>query len=210
METQNKPVVTAPVAPEGFVYNAQGNLIAQCNIPASDLRKDAFVVGLVKQVKDHQDRLQKFKAHVVSAFESFRLEMHTQYNVKLHNRGTGDNVMMFSFNGQYKITYKTAKLKTLGPEHDAARELAREYYESQKDNIPHDVLLAVQDFFVSDASVANTIKFIGMPFKDATLIKAQEAAKDSLLIIGSKSYFNFYERDEQGEYQQVHLNFSKL
>ncbi|MGL4829935.1 MAG: DUF3164 family protein, partial [Vibrio sp.] len=45
---------------------------------------------------------------------------------------------------------------------------------------------------------------------DETLRKAQEAAKESLLIIGSKSYFNFYERDEQGEYQQVHLNFSKL
>ncbi|WP_219588076.1 DUF3164 family protein [Vibrio parahaemolyticus] len=47
-------------------------------------------------------------------------------------------------------------------------------------------------------------------FKDETLVKAQNAARDSLLIIGSKSYFNFYERDEQGEYQQVHLNFAKL
>jgi hypothetical protein len=210
METQNKPVVTAPVAPEGFVYNAQGNLIAQCNIPASELRKDAFVVGLAKQVKDHQEQLKTFKAHIVSAFESFRLELHTQYGVKLHKKGTGDNVAMFSFDGQYKIKYSTAKLKTLGPEHDAARQLAREYYESQKDNVPHDMLILVQRFFIGDPTIANTIEFIGESFKDERLIESQRAAKDSLLVIGSKSFFNFYERDEEGKYQHIHLNFAKL
>ncbi|MRE01251.1 DUF3164 family protein, partial [Vibrio parahaemolyticus] len=107
-------------------------------------------------------------------------------------------------------TYKTQKLKSLGPEHDAARELARQYFDSKKETLEHDMLIAVQDFFVKDASIANTISFISKDFKDETLVKAQNAARDSLLIIGSKSYFNFYERDEQGEYQQVHLNFAKL
>lgn len=199
-----------PVAPEGFVYNAEGNLIAQCNIPAYELRKDAFVTGLLKQVKEQQKHLQTFKDNLVKAFEEFRIEMLEQYNTKLHARGNGENVAMFSFDGKYKITYKTAKLKTLGPEHDAARQLARDYYNSQKDKLPHDVLIAVQDFFVNDASIANTISFIGKDFQDESLRQAQAAAKDSLLVIGSKSYFNFYERDEQGEYQQVHLNFSKL
>lgn len=199
-----------PAAPEGFVYNAEGNLIAQCNIPAHELRKDAFVTGLLKQVKEQQKLLQTFKVNLMQAFEIFRIEMLDKYGTKLHTRGTGDNVAMFSFDGKYKITYKTAKLKTLGPEHDAARQLARDYYNSQKDKLPHDVLIAVQDFFVNDASIANTISFIGKDFQDETLRKAQEAAKESLLIIGSKSYFNFYERDEEGEYQQVHLNFSKL
>ncbi|MEA5286044.1 DUF3164 family protein, partial [Vibrio parahaemolyticus] len=94
--------------------------------------------------------------------------------------------------------------------HDAARELARQYFDSKKETLEHDMLIAVQDFFVKDASIANTISFISKDFKDETLVKAQNAARDSLLIIGSKSYFNFYERDEQGEYQQVHLNFAKL
>lgn len=197
-------------APVGFVYNEKGNLIAQCNIPAAALRKDSFVVGLVKQVKDHQDKLAMLKKHISSAFEAFRVEMYLQYKAPLHTRGTGDNVTMFSFDGQYKITYKTAQLKTLGPEHDAARQLAREYYENQKDNTPHDMLLIVSDFFLGDASIGNTIKFIGSAFQDDGLIKAQKAAKDSLLIIGSKSYFNFYERDEEGRYQIIHLNFASL
>ena len=211
-KTTQQPEVkpTRPAAPEGFVYNAEGNLIAQCNIPAHELRKDAFVTSLVKQVKTHQKHLQAFKENLVKAFEEFRIEMLESYGTKLHTRGNGENVAMFSFDGKYKITYKTAKLKTLGPEHDAARQLARDYYNSQKDKLPHDVLIAVQDFFVNDASIANTISFIGKDFQDETLRKAQEAAKESLLIIGSKSYFNFYERDDEGEYQQVHLNFSKL
>lgn len=209
--TETKEVKpTHPAAPEGFVYNAEGNLIAQCNISAHELRKDAFVTGLLKQVKEQQKQLQTFKANLMQAFEGFRIDMLDKFGTKLHTRGNGDNVSMFSFDGKYKITYKTAKLKTLGPEHDAARQLARDYYNSQKDKLPHDVLIAVQDFFVNDASIANTISFIGKDFQDETLRKAQEAAKESLLIIGSKSYFNFYERDEQGEYQQVHLNFSKL
>ena len=201
---------TRPPAPEGFVYNAEGNLIAQCNIPAHELRKDAFVTGLLKQVKEQQKQLQIFKTNLIRSFEEFRVEMLDQYSTKLHARGSGDNVAMFSFDGKYKITYKTAKLKTLGPEHDAARQLARDYYNSQKDKLPHDVLIAVQDFFVNDASIANTISFIGKDFQDEMLREAQAAAKDALLVIGSKSYFNFYERDEDGEYHQVHLNFSKL
>ncbi|MCZ6372508.1 DUF3164 family protein, partial [Vibrio parahaemolyticus] len=154
--------------------------------------------------------LAQFKANIVKAFEEFRVEMLDQYGTKLHARGTGDNVTVFSFDGKYKMTYKTQKLKSLGPEHDAARELARQYFDSKKETLEHDMLIAVQDFFVKDASIANTISFISKDFKDETLVKAQNAARDSLLIIGSKSYFNFYERDEQGEYQQVHLNFAKL
>ncbi len=207
-EKATKP--TRPEAPEGFVYNAEGNLIAKCNIPASELRKDAFVTGLLAQVKEQKKQLEAFKQNIFQAFEAFRAEMLEQFGTKLHARGTGDNVTMFSFDGRFKITYKSAKVKTLGPEHDAARQLARDWFNSQKDNLPHDVLTVVQDFFVKDASVANTISFINKNFQDETLIKAQQAAKDAMLIIGSKSYFNFYERDEEGEYHQVHLNFSKL
>ena len=49
-KTTQQPEVkpTRPAAPEGFVYNAEGNLIAQCNIPAHELRKDAFVTSLVE------------------------------------------------------------------------------------------------------------------------------------------------------------------
>ncbi|EKH9212839.1 DUF3164 family protein [Vibrio parahaemolyticus] len=209
MTTETKQA-TRPEAPEGFVYNAEGNLIAKCNIAASDLRKDAFVTGLVQQVKAQRKQLAQFKANIVKAFEGFRVEMLDKYGTKLHARGTGDNVTIFSFDGKYKMTYKTQKLKSLGPEHDAARELARQYFDSKKETLEHDMLIAVQDFFVKDASIANTISFISKDFKDETLVKAQNAARDSLLIIGSKSYFNFYERDEQGEYQQVHLNFAKL
>ncbi|WGV98842.1 DUF3164 family protein [Vibrio sp. YMD68] len=208
-ETETKKL-KRPEAPEGFVYNADGDLIAMKNIPASELRKDAFVKGLVAQVKEHSNKLKVFKQDIIKAFETFREEMLEQYDTKLHSRGSGENVTAFSFDGKYKITYKTDKLKSLGPEHDAARQLARDYYDSQKNDLPHDVLLAVQDFFVKDASVAQTIKFIGMGFQDPLLLKAQEAAKDALLVIGSKCYFNFYERDEEGAYQQVHLNFSKL
>lgn len=209
-QVENTEQVKRPEAPEGFVYNAEGNLIAKCNISAAELRKDAFVTGLVEQVKAQSASLSQFKQNVIKAFEDFRVEMLDQYDAKLHSRGTGENVVVFSFDGKYKLTYKTNKLKTLGPEHDAARQLAREYFNSQKDTLSHDMLIAVQDFFVKDASIANTISFVSKDFKDETLRKAQEAARDSLLIIGSKSYFNFYERDEQGEYQQVHLNFAKL
>lgn len=210
-QAQETKQATRPEAPQGFVYNAEGNLIAKSNIPASELRKDAFVTSIVERVKEQQKALADFKQSIISAFEGFRVEMLQQYDTKLHAaRGTGDNVTVFSFDGKYKMTYKTQKLKSLGPEHDAARELAREYFESQKDKLDHDVLIAVQDFFVKDASMSNTISFISKDFQDETLKKAQHAARESLLIIGSKSYFNFYERDEQGEYQVIHLNFAKL
>ncbi len=199
-----------PTAPEGFVYDASGNLIARCNIPASELRKDAFVAGLLAQVKEQKKQLEAFKQNLFQAFEAFRVEMLEQFGTKLHARGTGDNVTMFSFDGRFKITYKSAKQKTLGPEHDVSRQLARDWFSSQRDNLPHDALIMVQDFVTGDASVSKTIKFMNWDIQDETLLKAQEAAKDALLVIGSKSYFNFYERDEEGEYHQVHLNFSKL
>ncbi len=199
-----------PAAPEGFVYNAEGNLIARCNIPAHELRKDAFTGGLVEQVKDQQRLLKSFKANLVKAFEEFRIELLDQFNAKLHARGSGENVTVYSFDGKYKIAYRTTKLKTLGPELAAARELAREWFNAHKDSAPHDMLLPAQEFYSNDMTVTTVVKFIGWKVQDPTLVEAQSAAKDALLIIGSKSYFNFYERDEQGEYQPIHLNFSKL
>ncbi len=205
-----KAVAQRPEAPDGFVYNAEGNLIAKSNISAVELRKDAFATSMVEQVKEQQKRLIQFKENLATAFESFRVELLDQYDAKLHTRGSGDNVTVFSFDGRYKMTFKTPKLKTLGPEFEASRELAREWFHQNKDNAPHDLLLPAQEFYTGEMSLNKALKFIGWKVQDPILVKAQAAAKDSMIVIGKKSYFNFYERGEDGEYQPVHLNFSKL
>ncbi|EOW2077614.1 DUF3164 family protein [Vibrio parahaemolyticus] len=209
MTTETKQA-TRPEAPEGFVYDASGNLISKANISAIDLRKDAFTASMVEQVKDQQKRLAQFKENLVKAFETFRTELLEQYDAKLHTRGSGDNVTIYSFDGRYKMSYKTPKLKALGPEFEASRELAREWFHKNKDNAPHDLLLPAQEFYTGEMTLNKALKFIGWKVQDPILVKAQAAAKDSMIVIGKKSYFNFYERDEEGEYQAVHLNFAKL
>lgn len=197
-------------APEGFVYNAMGDLIAKQNIPAVELRKDAFVVGVLTRVKEQNKSLDAFKSQILESFESFRGELASNYDAKLNKRGSGENVRIFSFDGRYRIDFRTNKLKTLGPEVDVMRSLAKEYYESKKDTLPHDVLVMVQKVLKDNITVSDIIDFKNSPYEDALLRKAQEAAKDALKTVGKKSFMTFYERDEQGEYQQVHLNFAKL
>lgn len=209
-ETPKAATAQRPAAPEGFVYNAEGNLIAKSNISAVELRKDAFATSMVEQVKEQQKRLIQFKENLVTAFESFRIELLDQYDAKLHKRGSGDNVTVFSFDGRYKMTFTSPKVKTLGPEFEASRELAREWFHQNKDNAPHDLLLPAQEFYTGEMSLDKALKFIGWKVQNPILVKAQTAAKDSMIVIGKKSYFNFYERDENNEYQPVHLNFSKL
>lgn len=199
-----------PVAPEGFVYNADGNLIARQNIPASELRKDSFVVGVISRVKAKRDELATFKADLFGSFENFRVEMAEEYNTKLHRRGSGNNVKIFSFDGKYRIDFRVADKKALGPEVDVMRDLTKKYYESQKDKLPHDVLVSVQSVMLDSISVTNVVRFISNDYQSPELKKAQEAARDALKVIGSKSYFTFYERDDNNEYQQIHLNFAKL
>ncbi|ODS05151.1 DUF3164 family protein [Vibrio scophthalmi] len=209
MNTEMKKM-ERPEAPEGFVYNAEGNLIAKQNIPAVELRKDAFVEGVVLRVKEHSKALAAFKEQMFESFESFRVELAEDYGTKLCKRGSGENVKVFSFDGKYRVDFNTRKLKTLGPEVDVVRDLARKYYESKKDILPHDVLIMVQSVMMDSTTVADIINFKNAPYEDPLLRNAQEAAKDALKVIGKKSFMNFYERDEHGEYKQIHLNFAKL
>ncbi|MBE8578689.1 DUF3164 family protein [Vibrio sp. OPT18] len=209
MNTEMKKMVR-PEAPEGFVYNAEGNLIAKQNIPAVELRKDAFVEGVLNRVKEHNKVLAAFKQQMFESLENFRVELAENYDTKLNKRGSGENFRVLSFDGKYRVDFRTTKLKTLGPEVDVVRELAKTYYESKKDALPHDVLLMVQKVMMDNITVDDIIDFKNSPYEDPLLRKAQEAAKDALKVIGKKSFMIFYERDEHGEYKQVHLNFAKL
>jgi hypothetical protein len=74
-------------------------------------------------------------------------------------------------------------------------------------------MLVNDAFQVDKAGKINTARVLGLrrlEIHDPDWQKAMQAITESLQVTGTKQYLRFYERDANGEYQQIPLNVAVL
>lgn len=68
-------------------------------------------------------------------------------------------------------------------------------------------------FSVDKEGKISTGKVLGlrrMDIKDPQWLKAMDAISDSIIVVDSKAYVRIYERDDNGKYQPISLDFSNV
>ena len=205
--------MNAPVQiPDGFRQDSKGRLVPESAIKPIDFERDALVSRLIKNVKEVQQQLKQFKALAfgdIAAFVDLSLE---QYDV--HLGGNKGNVTLYSFNGQYKIVRQIQDSIRFDERLQAAKVLIDECIQSwSADSNDHLKVLILDAFQVDKEGKISTGRVLGLrrhDIKDEKWLQAMDAIAESINIVDSKSYVRFYERDKDGKYQAISLDFANV
>lgn len=205
--------MNAPVQiPEGFRQDSKGRLVPEDTIKPIDLVRDESVIDLIGQAKQAQEHLKKFKAIAFAEITAFIDLSLKQFDV--HIGGNKGNITLYSFDGRYKIIRQIQDTIRFDERLQAAKILIDECIQSWSvDSNNYLKALILEAFQVDKEGKISTGRVLGLrrhDFDDPKWLKAMDAIAESINIVDSKRYVRFYERDSEGKYQAISLDFANV
>ncbi|MCX5466522.1 MULTISPECIES: DUF3164 family protein [Acinetobacter] len=205
--------MNAPVQiPEGFRQDSKGRLVPEDTIKPIDLVRDESVIDLIGQAKQAQEHLKKFKAIAFAEITAFIDLSLKQFDV--HIGGNKGNITLYSFDGKYKIIRQIQDTIRFDERLQAAKILIDECIQSWSvDSNNYLKALILEAFQVDKEGKISTGRVLGLrrhDFDDPKWLKAMDAIAESINIVDSKRYVRFYERDSEGKYQAISLDFANV
>lgn len=198
--------------PEGFKQDAKGRLIPESQIKPIDIERSDLVIRLIEQAKQHQQQLCDFKALVFGDIAAFVQLSAEQYDVVLG--GAKGNLTLFSFDGKYKIVRQIQDSIRFDERLQAAKALIDECIQSWSADSNDNLKALINDAFQVDKegkiSTGRVLGLRRLNISDAKWQQAMQAISDSIIVTDSKNYVRFYERDEDGKYQPISLDFANI
>ena len=198
--------------PEGYRAASKGRLVPISSIKPIDVERDAVVTSLIGKVKATRQMLKDFKAVAFGDIEAFIDLSLEQYGA--HVAGNKGNITLYSFDGQFKIVRQIQDSIRFDERLQAAKVLIDECIQSWSVGSNDHIKTLINDAFQVDREgKISTGRVLGLrrhKIDDPKWIKAMEAIGDSINIVDSKSYVRFYERDKDGKYQPISLDFASV
>lgn len=203
--------MTATV-PEGYRLKANGNLVPESQVKEVDKLRDDVVLAIVEKAKTAQAMLAEFKVGAMSQIRDFVDLSAEEYAVKYG--GTKGNVSLLSFDGKYKLMRAVGEHRVFDERIQAAKAkidaCINVWSEGSNDKIK---ALVEHAFRVNKQGHIDVNQVLGLRqlnIDDVDWVEAMDAIADSIQVAGTSSYLRIYERKEDGQYQQISLDISKL
>lgn len=198
--------------PEGFMEDAQGNLVALSNIKEIDKLRDDLVKKLVWEAKKASVHIANFKQDAFSEISAFVELSAKEYGAKLG--GKKGNLTLNSFDGKYKIQRANADNINFDERLQIAKSLIDDCIHSWAGGADDKIKTLVNHAFqVDKEGKVSTGRILGLrrlKIEDEKWEEAMKAISDSISISFSKSYIRLYERNEAtGEYIPIPLDIAR-
>ncbi|MGA8169790.1 MAG: DUF3164 family protein [Methylocystis sp.] len=182
----------------GHVYrkDARGALVPETAIKPIDLLQDEQVRKMTGFARKLSDQIARFKGHTYEDIGAFQELIAQQYGAKVG--GQKGNVTLTSFDGLLKVQVQVQDQIDFGAELQAAKELVdeclREWAAEARDEIRALVTRAFQVDTTGKINRAEIFMLLRVEITDPRWNRAMDAVRDSIRVIGSKSYVRFFER----------------
>ncbi|MFT4191664.1 MAG: DUF3164 family protein [Comamonas sp.] len=196
--------------PTGYWENANGALIPVSKIKDIDKDRHRTVIGLIEVAKRQQAQLADCKAKSFKAIEEFIDRSAAQYEVAVG--GAKGNVSLMSFDGKYKVQRQVSPSIQFDERLQAAKVLIDECIQGWSKGSNANIRALINDAFqVDQAGKISTGRVLGLrrlKIDDEQWRQAMDLISDSMLVVDSKAYIRFYERDAEGKYQPISLDIA--
>jgi len=196
--------------PNGYMKNAVGHLVPIESIKEIDLERDRFVKEVISGAKNVNTMLAEFKKAVACDMQAFLELSAEKYGVDLG--GARGNLSLTSFDGKYRVMRCVSEQLNFDERLQAAKMLVDECLrEWTKDSGTEIRALVEQAFQVDKQGRINTKRILSLrtlKIEHPTWKRAMEAIGDAVTVVGSCTYYRVYERDDEGVYHQLCLDFS--
>lgn len=195
-----------------FMVDPQGRQVPVELIKDIDLLRDQTVSQIMKKAFEMRNSVQKFKAQIAQDINTFCQMSAEQHNVKFG--GKKGNLTLSSFDGKYKISINVADNKVFNEKLQVAKSLIDNCIRRWSQGSRPEIRILVEDAFqVDKQGNVNTGRILGLrrlKIEDEEWKQAMECITESLSVTDSKSYLRFYERKDDGSYQNIPLDIATL
>lgn len=198
--------------PAGFRIDHKGRFVPEAQIKAIDIERSDLVEALIGGAKLLQQEMLAFKKRSFEDIAAFIQLSAEQHRVQLG--GHKGNVTLLSFDGKYKIVRQSQESIRFDESLQAAKALIDECISEWAAGSNNNIQVLINDAFQVDKegkiSTGRVLSLRRLDIRDEKWLRAMDAISDSIIVTDSKNYIRFYERDEDGKYQAISLDFANI
>lgn len=180
-----------------YMTDAKGNLVPLSMVKPMDKLADETVRKMLEHARELSAQIGRFKGHCFDDVGSLQALIAQEYGTTLG--GPKGNISLTSFDGRQKVTVQVADQIEFGPELQAAKRLVDvclgEWSEGSSDELRAIVNRAFNVDNAGQINRAELFMLLRVAIEDVRWQNAMQAIRDSIRVIGSKTYIRFHERD---------------
>lgn len=184
------------VAGKDYMADAKGALVPLGLVKPIDKLMDETVRKMIAFARHLSEQIARFKGHCFEDLGSFQALIGQEYGATAG--GAKGNVTLTSFDGCMKVQFQVADLIEFGPELQAAKKLVdvclADWSADSRDEIRAIVTRAFNVDKEGQINRAELFMLLRVAIEDERWVRAMAAIRDSIRVIGSKTYIRFYAR----------------
>jgi len=194
-----------------YMPDAKGNLVPLGLVKPVDMLMDEVVRKMMGFAVPLSEQVARFWTHCFEDVESFRALIAQEYGASVG--GKKGNISLTSFDGTMQVRIQVADLIEFGPELQAAKSLVDQCLTAWSEGSSDELRAVVNRAFQVDkeGKIDRSALFslLRVAIEDERWLRAMQAIRDSIRIVGTKSYVRFYRRaDADGEWEPVTINLA--
>jgi hypothetical protein len=165
-------------------------------IKPMDKLQDELVRKVLGYARDLSAQIGRFRGHTFEDIGSLEALLAQEYGTVLGGRK--GNKTLFSFDGRMKVEVKVADFIDFGPELQTAKTLIDECLNEWAAESRAELRAIVTRAFNTDKAgcinKSEIFMLLRLDIRDERWLRAMEAIREAMRVVGSKTYLRFYER----------------
>ena len=198
---------------KGKVYtDKDGREIPSGYIHKVDKEKHAAALRIHKKAVDLNSRLVAFKAEVFEVADALYQRMLDEKKIELRDNSRG-GYSISTIDKAIKVEITVAETIAFDERIDVAQKLINEYLEDKTKGADQDLAILVNEAFRTTRGRLDTRRIINLmklKITNEKWAKAVDLIKESMSTSDSKRYIRVWERDQNGGYKPVKLDFAAI
>ncbi|MBA5777447.1 DUF3164 family protein [Stappia sp. F7233] len=200
------------VGGKSYLRDAKGNLVPVEAIKPEHKLEDETVRKIMAYARDLSAQISRFKQHTFDDLSAFEALLAQEYGAA--KGGAKGNKTFMSFDGLMKVQVQVADYIDFGPQLQVAKGLIDECLnEWAADSRPEIRAIVTRAFNTDKAGQINRSEIfmlLRLDIADERWLKAMEAIRAAMRVVGSKTYVRCYERDTpDGQWQPVTIDLAR-
>jgi hypothetical protein len=194
-----------------YLQDAKGNLVPLESVKAADLLMDETVHKIIGFARDLSAQIARFKGHTFEDVNSLQALIAQEYGATVG--GKKGNITLTSFDGCLKVQVQVADLIEFGPELQTSKKLIDECLSEWSADSRTELRALVNRVFQVDKegqiNRAELFMLLRVEIDDERWKRAMDAIRDSIRVIGSRTYVRFYERpDPDAQWRAITIDLA--
>ena len=196
-----------------YMRNAKGGLDPLELVKPTKRLEDNCVRDMISFASDLNAQIARFHGHCFEDIGVFEALLAEEYSATIGGRKGNKSLM--SYDGCMKVSVQVADRIDFGPELLIAKSLLDECMNEWAADSRPEVRVLITSAFNTDKegqiNRSEIFMLLRLDITDERWVKAMEALRDAIRVVGSKTYIRFYERENAtAKWQAITIDLAKV